>query len=227
MPTDLGRNLARVYKFTLKISKKLRRGMDPNWILLDPGSQIHLFRSRRAVKNIRKTPFPIKVTGVSPDPFYVDHVADHDDFGIVYFSEKSTANIVSFAELETQFSVDQVKDNKDTTAGYVATHRKTGTKLVFKRTAGLLVYYGVNLPTEARSYINTVKLRKQKYTKREIAKADLAHIIRERMGWPSTATMKKIINTGGILNMPITSKDVDRDLDIYGRSYADAAGKFT
>ena len=27
--------------------------------------------------------------------------------------------------------------------------------------------------------------------------------------------------------MPITSKDIDADLDIYGQSYADAAGKFT
>ena len=62
---------------------------------------------------------------------------------------------------------------------------------------------------------------------RQVEKADLAHLIRERMGWPSTATLKKIISTGGVLNMPITSKDVDADLDIYGRSYADAAGKFT
>ena len=59
--------------------------------------------------------------------------------------------------------------------------------------------------------LNELIYRKTKYTKRQIEKADLAHRIRERMGWPSTATIKKIINTGGVLSAH-TSKDVDHDL---------------
>ena len=135
--------------------------------------------------------------------------------------------VLVFAILEESFSINQVKNAKDITSGYVATRRDTGETLYFNAKAGLFVYSDCRLPWEARSYINTVKFRKTRYTKKEIERADLAHIIRERMGWPSTATIKKLINTGGVLNMPITSKDVDRDLDIYGRAYADAAGKFT
>ena len=195
-------------------------------MLLDPGSQIHLFRSKCLLKNIRRTPLVVKVIGIAKDPLVINQIADHPTFGVVYYSEHSSANILALSVLEETFSVDQVK-KKDITCGYVACHRVTGEALHFNCRSGLFVYSDSRLPREASSYINTVSFRKTKYTKRQVEKADMAHLIRERMGWPSTATIKKIINTGGILNMPITSKDIDTDLDIYGRSYADAAGKFT
>ena len=211
----------------MKVSKKASRNLDPSSTLLDPGSQIHLLRSKGLVSSTRSTPFPTKVTGVSKDPITVKQVADHPDFGVVYFSEAVTASIVSFATLEESFSVNQTKSAKDITSGYVATRRDTGETLCFSAKAGLFVYSDCRLPWEARSYISTVKLRKTRYTKKEVERADLAHLIRERTGWPSTATMKKLISTGGVLSMPITSKDTDRDLDTYGRAHADAAGKFT
>ena len=205
----------------------MKRKLDTYSILLDNQSQINIFHSKHLVKNIRKTPFPVKVTGINADPLIVDHVADTENFGPVYFHEKATANILSLSQLESTHSVNQVKSKKDLTVGYTARNRVTNQIFNFEQRCRLFVHSATRIPRQSVVYINTVKERKRRYTKAEIAKANLAHIIRERLGWPSTATLKKIINTSSIRNIPITSMDVDRDLDIYGRSYADAAGKFT
>ena len=205
----------------------MKSKLDSYSILLDNQSQINIFHSHHLVKNIRKTPFPVKVTGINADPLIVDHVADTENFGTVYFHEKATANIPSLSLLENTHSVNQVKSKKDMTVGYTATNRNTRQVFNFQQRARLFVHSATRLPKVSLSYVNTVERRKRMYTKAELAKADLAHLIRERLGWPSTATLKKIINTSSIRNMPITSIDVDRDLDVYGRSYADAAGKYT
>ncbi len=178
------------------------------------------------MNNIRRTAFPVQINGISKEPLIVNEIADSPLFGTVYYHPEATANIISLAALEKDFSVNQVKDNRDRTAGFIATNRKSKEEFSFQKRSNLFVYYAVRIPREAKSYVNTVKFRKRKYSKREIQRADLAHLIKERMGWPSNDMLKRIINSGCMLNMPITSADVDRDLDIYGQSWGEAAGKF-
>jgi len=193
---------------------------------LDTQSQIHIFNSKALVKNIRKTPFPIKVTGISSEPIYVDQVADTDDFGIVYFSPKATANILSYALLEKDCSITPIK-HKNVTVGFDVDNNDNHLHYFFKQRSRLFTYQCSPILSSSKVYVNQVSFRKRRYTSKQIKKAELAHLIRERLGWPSTATLKRIINSSAIHNLPITSMDVDRDLDIFGRSYADAAGKFT
>jgi len=41
----------------------------------------------------------------------VNQVANHPDFGAVYYSERASASLVALSVLEESFSVNQVKDN--------------------------------------------------------------------------------------------------------------------
>lgn len=200
--------------------------LDCYTILLDTQSQIHLFNSKSLVKNIRKTPFPIKVTGISSESINVDTIADTDDFGVVYYSPKATANILSYALLEKECTITAIK-HKKMTVGFDVDNNSTHLHYFFKQRARLFTYNCSTLPSTSRVYVNRVSSRKRRYTSKQVKRAELAHLIRERLGWPSTATLKRLINSSAIHNLPITSMDVDRDLDIFGRSYADAAGKFT
>ena len=200
--------------------------LDIYTVLLDTQSQIHIFNSKALVRNIRKTSFPIKVTGISSAPIYVDQIADTEDFGIVYYCPNATANILSYALLEKDYTITATK-HKGATVGFNIESKSNHLRYFFKQRSRLFTYQCSPILSTSRTYVNQVSFRKRRYTSKQIKKAELAHLIRERLGWPSTQTLKKLVNSGAILNLPITSMDIDVDLDIFGRSFEDAAGKYT
>jgi hypothetical protein len=71
-------------------------------ILLDNQASVSIFGSRHLLQNLRSATNPIVISGVSDAPdarFTANQVGDFQSFPNVFFSEHSTANILSFQEI--------------------------------------------------------------------------------------------------------------------------------
>ena len=55
------------------------------------------------------------------------------------------------------------------------------------------------------------------YTKQQVAAADLAVELSDKMGAPAEKDLVHMVSNGDILNCPVTKQDVERSRDIYGR----------
>ena len=181
------------------------------------------------VTNIRDADTPIHIEGISKDKVTVcDKIADSEHFGVVYFTEEATANIVSLSGIQSKMSVDIIKNNKDIITAFQATSRTDGNKFIFRaRCGGLFSYEGVRIVDEGRVYVNTVRENKRKFTKKQIAGADRAMLLRSRLSFPSIAEFKRMVYNSTMKEFDITTKDIDNMIQIYGTQYADAAGKTT
>lgn len=124
-------------------------------------------------------------------------------------------------------SINLVKNNKDVTTAFSAIHRENpGDTYLFKhRSNGLFAYDGFKVVNQARAYVLRVRDKKQKYKPEEVKRAEHALLMRARMGYPNVQHFKKMIVAGTVQNIGVTTKDVDIAEDIWGKYYADAAGK--
>ena len=210
------------------LTKRNKRNLTSYSILLDNQSEISIFNCKHMVRNIRPTDNIIAITGIKDsEPIIVDMIADTENFGVVYFSEEATANIISFSDIEERMSINQVKNHKDITIAFSAKDRNnTDTSYLFNhRSNGLYVYEGSKMINHALAYVLSVKDKKRKYSKKEIKRAENALLMRCRMGYPNVQQFKKMIISSTVKDIDVTTKDVDIAEDIWGQYYADAAGK--
>lgn len=72
-----------------------------NHVLLDNQATINIFNNIDLLKNIRKSNHTILLNGVqaNADPIEVDLVGDFNELGEVFYSDKASANILSFAAM--------------------------------------------------------------------------------------------------------------------------------
>ena len=74
-------------------------------------------------------------------------------------------------------------------------------------------------------FLNTVHNNELIYSKRELINAKLVKDLISKLGYPSEANLKKMINNGSLINCPVTIKDVTNYYDIYGEPIASIKGK--
>eukprot|EP01042_Synura_sphagnicola_P036798 gene36798-biopygen27478 len=65
--------------------------------------------------------------------------------------------------------------------------------------------------------VSTVSDNLKLYSKREIQRADAEIDMFEKLGYPSEASIKRIISGGVLPGCDVTVEDVDRALSIYGK----------
>ena len=197
--------------------------------MLDNQSEVSIFCNKYLVKNIRKAEVPIHIEGIAKDKLTVcDTIADTESFGTVYFCESATANIISLANTQHLLSIDLVKNSKGNITAFKATCKSTDRAFMFQaRSGGLFTYTGIRVADHGRTYVNTVKQNKTFFSKKEVRRADKALLYRSRLCYPSIAEYKRMVFNGVLKDFDITTKDIDTMEKIYGKAYADAAGKST
>ena len=107
-----------------------------------------------------------------------------------------------------------------------------GHEFVFTPRDGLYSYLGVNDANRADeaggySMVSTVKNNETLYSQREIAKAKEAKEFLRRLGYPSVQDACNLVNKGGIVNCPVTSRDIIRARNVYGPDLGEIKGKLT
>ena len=72
---------------------------------------------------------------------------------------------------------------------------------------------------KATALVNTVSANESLYKARELTMDKEAKLLTRRLGYPTSSDAVRLINRGGIINSPVTSRDVERATSIYERSW--------
>lgn len=164
--------------------------------------------------------------GISDEPLLCYLIGDSEDFGTVYYNEQATANILSLSMIQQKFSIDLVKNNHDFISAFTATDRENGHIYKFKQlNGGLFGYEGKMHICQSKAYVTRVRDLKKLYTKKQIQGAEKALLLRQRLSYPNIQEFKKMVIAGSLKDLDITSKDIDVMDHIFGKQYAEAAGK--
>ena len=84
-----------------------------------------------------------------------------------------------------------------------------------------------NMSSNDYALVSTVSDNLKLYSKREIQRADAEIDMFEKLGYPSEASIKRLISGGVLPGCDVTVEDIDRALSIYGKPIGLIKGKHT
>ena len=173
------------------------RGMNDmkNELLIDSQSNIHLICNRELVNNVQDIEKAIRVRGITDNILEIKQTAHLNGIGEVYFSEAASGNVLSLSLLNK----DHVVEWKPRMNAFVL-YTTEGNEFIFKCKDDMYVCESY----DKMCLINSGK----RYDKTQLIK----EVIR-KLGYPSIDTMKKMIKSGAIDNVPLDLKDLE-DFDV-------------
>lgn len=188
-------------------------------ILCDNGATVSIVKNKDLLRNIRFATKEIKIAGLS-GKLTVNQVGNFPGIGEVYYHPDSLANIFCFYDLVHKNNGLYDKDTNEFHA-YL-----NGIKIKFKSIGKLYIW---NAEQYAQDYvmIQTVEDNEKQFSKREVIQAKLARDAHRKLGYPSIKDLVYSIRNGKILNLPITVRDVENAITIYGKDLATLKGKST
>jgi hypothetical protein len=188
-------------------------------ILLDNQASISIFKNEDLVTNLREAQSGCVIKGISGN-IRVSQIGDVKYCGEVWYNSKVLANVWSFDQAKRMYEVsyDQDSDKFDV----AVSEDKT---LEFRNREGLYVHDGRHMRTQAIVQVQTVKQNELLYTPRQVADAKKARELMRRLGYISSKDEALMLNTGSILNCPVSSSDVYRAARIQGMDVASLKGK--
>ena len=198
-----------------------------SWVLIDTHSTVSVFNNPNMLENIRRT--NEKLTLVTNEGKHeTDMIGTLKNFGTVWYSPTSLANIMSMSEVRKVCRV-----TMDTKIEPVITvHRKDGTKMKFQEHKNGLYYYDVPKVNHILDntfsdycFVNTVANNKVMFARREVQAAERAREIYALIGRPGQQTFEHIVSNNPILNLPINISDVKRMHVIFGPDIATLKGR--
>ncbi len=169
-------------------------------ILLDNQANVSIMHPD-LLRNIMPAERSIKINGVGGHQFSVDESGYFDPFFQVFASEQTKANILSFAQVEDQYTI--TYKQKDCFIVHMPDR-----DIVFRRRDGMYVTDW----TEYKDVFTTVVC-----TKGEQERAKKAYDLVRASGFPSLGEVIHLVEDGNIVNMPaLTRDDVLRAYKLYG-----------
>jgi len=186
-------------------------------VLLDNQATTSLFKERSLLTNVRRAEAEASFDGVG-GTLRTDTVGEFREFGTVYFSPRAPANILSYSAVRKTRGFNIALANR---AFIVTTPQH---RYVFAEApSGLHVWQATPAPHPL--YLTSVDDNKAKFQRREVLGAEQARDLLRKLGYPSERDMMKMISHGGILNSPVTTKDVRVARAIFGPDLATLKGK--
>ena len=204
IPLKPGENVCEGH-VTLKLSDSLGNTK----VAFDNQSTTNIFGTRNLLRNLRKAPVPIRITGISKSgaAIYADQMGDWRDFIGIYYSDEAGANVLQFGDESHGCSNDYIKSEDSFVAIFPHVTYK------FPRNQyGTYVLDDADLPPfeERQVLLGTAAENLQQFTVRQAKQIKRIPRIMEAAGFPSEASLIDLINAGGLLNCPVTSQDVAR-----------------
>ena len=189
-----------------------------DYILLDNQSTCHVFKDRALLSGIREAPHPIVIhsTGGTSLATQVGYIRNFPD--PVWICETGIANILSFARIQDagcRITYDSAKDCFKV--------QGPTREIVFRRLSSGL--YGHRVQKTGVCLVDTVDIRAEGYTPRQVAAGRVARKAISMMGSPSVSTMKVMVRDNLINNCPVTVESLNIADDIFGPDVASIQGK--
>jgi len=189
-----------------------------NWIMLDTEANVNIFKSRSLLNNIREAEVDVNIVGINGEFVKAHLIGEVQPFGSVYFSEEAIGNILSWHLMSKHLTIDWNQAND-----CITLISPDGEEFNFHPVDGL--YICKLNEKEATALVNTVSANESLYNARELTMAKEAKLLIRRLGYPTSSDAVRLINRGGIINCPVTSRDVERAVSIYGKELASIHGK--
>lgn len=210
-----------IAKGTQRGLKKLSRSqtrLGRNQIILDTGAKVTILRDRDLFGRICESEQPILVNGINEDDQAMLITEEGPTIlGRAYYDRRAAANILSFSEAVDNFERVVYNDAADEFVIRVSSHSRA---LFFRREkyTGMYVCDLDNSGDiyEAPIMVTTVADRMNKYTVREISRAEAARDLQRKFYFLGDATLERLLRKGKIKNTKVSALDVARARDIWG-----------
>ena len=186
-------------------------------ILLDSGSEIHIFRDPELLCDISSCkPFTLGGIDGNAERMSVEKCGKFRGID-VYHHPGAGANVLSWALLEDAYTCVYDSDSGTVTV------TGDGQHMVFKRHGQHYVLHVAPCTTAVTSVRDNEKL----YSRRDVERAKRARRLIESLNYPSSTTLIRALAHGSFDNPGITADDVRRADHIYGTPRPAAMGKAT
>ena len=172
-------------------------------IVLDTGAGVSVFKNTDHLVDIRDDHVPIEIyrLTVTNEPLCTSTLGS-GEYGDVYVSEHSIANILSYGRLKDSAHAVCQSAEDDIVRVQIVEGRKV---YQFKRRCGVYVY---RMSRQQHTLISTVRNNVSMYNKRDVERADAAVELYRYLGYPSEQTLIRMIRGGTLLNCDVTVDDI-------------------
>jgi Reverse transcriptase (RNA-dependent DNA polymerase)/Zinc knuckle len=193
--------------------------MPNTWVLLDNQSTLDVFSNPELLENIREGLGSMTIhcnAGATKTTL----VGELPGYGTVWYNPNGIANIISVARVISRgykVTYDSQDRNEFLLEG------PDGSEVIFQQSEQGLFYF--DMATTGSIFVNTVATNKTRYTRRELARADLARRLQQTIGRPSTRDFINIVNKNLLPNCPITAVDIMAAEEVYGPDLGSLKGK--
>jgi hypothetical protein len=196
-------------------------------IILDTAANIALVNDLRLLTKVHKSKNIVSVKAVNGQTLETNICGTLNPFGIIaFYCPEAEVNLIPLSPLEETFQV--IYTQRVNFEIIVPDYQK----VLFQRTAvdeeGNSFYVFDATPiVEKRKEVNvaTVEENTMSYSKREVDDAKKAREFIRKMGYPSTRQAIDLVQSGAVLNCPITAHDILRAEKIFGPDIASLKGK--
>ena len=190
-------------------------------LLLDNQATVSLVHNLGLLTDVRDAEVPLRVTGIGGS-LTVTKVGTMQFFGDAYYHRSATANVISFSSaIAAGADIEFVR-------GSNMFLWNTGKRVFeFRLKDGLYVCNIADFSGASVRVVSTVVENEAQFTKREVQAARTARRLTAQLGYISDADLIKTIQSGAIMNCPVTVQDVQRARAIYGPDIASLKGKTT
>lgn len=188
-------------------------------VILDSGAQLSIFRNEDLLYNISITDTPVNINGIgkTSKPISTNKIGflpGLDNIPI-YISSDVKRNILSLADASEWYQAQWDQKSKS-----FSIHTEDE-EFIFERNSNVFTrsFKSCNID------LATVEKNKSSFSSKEIRGAELAREIETRLSHESSGSLIQAIKTGSILGLPITVKDVQNSVKIFGPNIAALKGK--
>ena len=192
-----------------------------NWILLDNGSTIDVFKTGKLLKDVKESHTRMRIhcnAGTST----TNLIGQLPGYGEVWFHPEGIANILSLYNLTKKFRVTFDSANED---GFVV-HKADGHHQYFKPSNDGLYYLNTDVrQKDSTLLLNTVKKNENRFTKRDILRAQAARKLQNTIGRPPLRRFIEIVKFNLLPNCTTTIQDIINAELIYGPNLGSLKGK--
>lgn len=194
--------------------------LSPYDIVLDTGANGSIVHNKKLLHDVN-TKSPLTFNGIA-GTLSTTTAGALRDLGKAHYHHLSPANILSFSQVRDEghtITFDQV-DGTDTFIVSTPTFEYR-----FKdRGAGL---YVCDLTPAKTGLISTTQDNASQHSKREVAQAQAARELQERMAHPTDSRLKDALSYGNIIYSKVSPADIARAQTIYGPDTSALKGKTT
>ena len=212
---------------------KSKLGIKKNWFIYDSGATGHMVNNLEYTTHSRELSSPMVFTGITGKASCW-MVAELPLLGSTMFHSEAPLNIISGPQVETYYPVVFSQHQHYT----IRITNELSFIFNFDKNANLYIgdlgpiispyRYASPLGDFLRPvHMVSVKEMRGHYTKAEVERADLAVKMMDRLGHCSAQDLMRMLTAGTITGVPITTRDVERSLKIYGRPIPALQGKST